>query len=120
MGFSGGPTNDFGYIAIALALLAGRRPSGVVVVALLYGALTTGAKNMVVVTGVPLALAPRHRRLRHHVRGGARADPVDLAVQGAEARRRAKEWSRHSDLNRGPAVYETAALPLSYVGAGRV
>ncbi len=56
MGFSGGPTNDFGYVAIALALLAGRRPSGVVVVALLYGALTTGAKNMVVVTGVPLAL----------------------------------------------------------------
>jgi hypothetical protein len=27
-----------------------------------------------------------------------------------------KNWSRHSDLNRGPAVYETAALPLSYVG----
>jgi hypothetical protein len=26
-------------------------------------------------------------------------------------------WSRHSDSNRGPAVYETAALPLSYVGA---
>ena len=25
-------------------------------------------------------------------------------------------WSRHSDLNQGPAVYETAALPLSYVG----
>ena len=30
------------------------------------------------------------------------------------------EWSRHSDLNRGPAVYETAALPLSYVGVARV
>src|ERR1041385_5718039 len=30
-----------------------------------------------------------------------------------------REWSRHSDLNRGPAVYETAALPLSYVGPGR-
>src|SRR4029078_12021628 len=29
------------------------------------------------------------------------------------------EWSRHSDLNRGPAVYETAALPLSYVGPAR-
>jgi hypothetical protein len=28
-----------------------------------------------------------------------------------------KKWSRHSDLNRGPAVYETAALPLSYVGS---
>jgi hypothetical protein len=25
--------------------------------------------------------------------------------------------SRHSNLNRGTAVYETAALPLSYVGA---
>src|SRR4051812_14224207 len=32
-------------------------------------------------------------------------------------RRQEGEWSRHSDLNRGPAVYETAALPLSYVGA---
>ena len=55
-GFSGGPTFDFGYVAIALALLAGRRPSGVVVAALLYGALTTGAKSMVIVTGIPLAL----------------------------------------------------------------
>jgi hypothetical protein len=25
-------------------------------------------------------------------------------------------WSRHADSNCGPAVYETAALPLSYVG----
>ena len=55
-GFSGGPTCDFGYVAIALALLAGRRPGGVVVAALLYGALTTGAKSMVIVTGIPLAL----------------------------------------------------------------
>ena len=55
-GFSGGPTNDLGYLAVALALLAGRRPSGVVVVALLYGALTTGAKSMVIVTGIPLSL----------------------------------------------------------------
>jgi ABC-type uncharacterized transport system permease subunit len=55
-GSSGGPSNDFGYVAIALALLAGRRPSGVVVAALLYGALTTGAKSMVIVTGIPLAL----------------------------------------------------------------
>ncbi len=56
MGLSGGPSNDMGYVAIALALLAGRRPGGVVVAALLYGALTTGAKNMVVATGIPLAL----------------------------------------------------------------
>jgi simple sugar transport system permease protein len=55
-GFSGGPANDLGYVALALALLAGLRPSGVVVAALLYGALTTGAKSMVVVTGIPLAL----------------------------------------------------------------
>ena len=55
-GFSGGPVYDLGYLAVALALLAGRRPGGVVVVALLYGALTTGAKSMVIVTGIPLAL----------------------------------------------------------------
>jgi len=55
-GFGGGPIYDLGYLAVALALLAGRRPGGVVVVALLYGALTTGAKSMVIVTGIPLAL----------------------------------------------------------------
>jgi simple sugar transport system permease protein len=55
-GLSGGPSSDMGYVAIALALLAGRRPSGVVVAAVFYGALTTGAKNMVVATGIPLAL----------------------------------------------------------------
>ena len=27
-----------------------------------------------------------------------------------------KDWSQRTDLNRRPAVYETAALPLSYVG----
>ena len=32
------------------------------------------------------------------------------------SRSQREKWSRHSDLNRGPAVYETAALPLSYVG----
>jgi general nucleoside transport system permease protein len=53
---SGGAPFDLGYVAIALTLLAGSRPSGVVVAALFYGALTTGAKSMVIVTGVPLAL----------------------------------------------------------------
>ena len=28
-------------------------------------------------------------------------------------------WSRRSDLNRGPADYESAALPLSYAGQAR-
>ncbi|SVB62316.1 uncharacterized protein METZ01_LOCUS215170, partial [marine metagenome] len=27
-----------------------------------------------------------------------------------------KKWSQRTGLNRRPAVYETAALPLSYVG----
>ena len=55
-GYSGPPTFMFGYVAIALALLAGRRPGGVVVAALFYGALTNGAKVMTIVTGIPLAL----------------------------------------------------------------
>jgi hypothetical protein len=44
--------------------------------------------------------------------------PRYLASPGGsqDARFGLGEWSRHSDLNRGPAVYETAALPLSYVG----
>jgi simple sugar transport system permease protein len=55
-GSAGQPTFMFGYVAIALALLAGRRPGGVVLAALLYGALTNGAKVMTIVTGIPLAL----------------------------------------------------------------
>ena len=55
-GNGGGPSPTFGYVAIALALLAGRRPSGVVLAALLYGALDTGATSMVIVTGIPLSL----------------------------------------------------------------
>ena len=55
-GSPGVPENEMGYVAIALALLGGLRPSGVVAAALLYGALTTGAETMVVETGIPLAL----------------------------------------------------------------
>jgi general nucleoside transport system permease protein len=55
-GLPGPPTPDMGFVAIALALIAGLRPSGVVLVALLYGALNNGASHMVVVTGIPLAL----------------------------------------------------------------
>ena len=55
-GFQGGPPYDLGYVAIALTLLAGSRPGGVVLAALFYGALTTGAKNMTIATGIPLAL----------------------------------------------------------------
>ena len=45
-----------GFIAVGLALLAGLRPSGVVLAALLFGALDTGAKSMVIETRIPLAL----------------------------------------------------------------
>lgn len=55
-GFGGAPGRDMGYVALALALLGGLRPTGVVLAAVLYGALDTGAKNMVVATGIPLAL----------------------------------------------------------------
>jgi simple sugar transport system permease protein len=45
-----------GFTAIALALLAGLRPSGVVLSALLFGALTQGGKRMGIDTGIPVDL----------------------------------------------------------------
>jgi simple sugar transport system permease protein len=44
------------FVPLALALLGGLRPSGIVFAALLYGALNNGAKGMVIETGVPLDL----------------------------------------------------------------
>jgi ABC-type uncharacterized transport system permease subunit len=46
--------SDAGLIPLALALIAGLRPSGVVLAAVLYGALSNGAKSTVIETGVPL------------------------------------------------------------------
>jgi general nucleoside transport system permease protein len=46
----------YGFNAIALALLAGLRPSGVVLAALLFGALTTGGKVMGIQSGIPYDL----------------------------------------------------------------
>jgi general nucleoside transport system permease protein len=45
-----------GFNAIALALLAGLRPSGVVIAGLLFGALTTGGKVMGIESGIPFDL----------------------------------------------------------------
>lgn len=45
-----------GFTAISLALLAGLRPSGVVMAALLFGALTNGGKLMGVQSGIPFDL----------------------------------------------------------------
>ena len=52
------PTSSggLGFNAIALALLAGLRPSGVVLSALLFGALTQGGKLMGIDTGIPFDL----------------------------------------------------------------
>jgi ABC-type uncharacterized transport system permease subunit len=60
IGTAGQMSNDlssgFGFNAIALALLAGNRPAGVVAAALLFGALRTGGGLMQVKTGIPLDL----------------------------------------------------------------
>ena len=49
-------SGGLGFTAIALALLAGLRPSGVVLSALLFGALTNGGKRMGIDTGIPFDL----------------------------------------------------------------
>lgn len=49
-------SGGIGFNAIALALLAGLRPSGVVAAALLFGALTTGGKVMGIQSGIPFDL----------------------------------------------------------------
>jgi ABC-type uncharacterized transport system permease subunit len=49
-------SGGIGFNAIALALLAGLRPSGVVLSALLFGALTQGGKRMGIDTGIPFDL----------------------------------------------------------------
>jgi simple sugar transport system permease protein len=51
-----GAPAGIGFVALALALIAGLRPSGVVLVSLLYGALHNGALNMGIVSGIPIAL----------------------------------------------------------------
>ncbi len=49
-------SGGIGFTAIALALLAGLRPSGVVLAALLFGALTSGGKSMGIQSGIPVDL----------------------------------------------------------------
>jgi simple sugar transport system permease protein len=49
-------SSGFGFNAIALALLAGNRPAGIVAASILFGALRTGGGLMQVKTGIPLDL----------------------------------------------------------------
>ena len=53
---SNGISSGFGFNAIALALLAGNRPAGIVAASILFGALRTGGGLMQVKTGIPLDL----------------------------------------------------------------
>src|SRR5271168_4828436 len=75
---------------------------------------------------------PLHRRLRwlrllHHrsdcyrlerPAAGWVSHPLEIAAF-ARLTKPLILWSRHPDLNRGPTVYKTVALPLSYAGGGR-
>jgi simple sugar transport system permease protein len=83
-----------GFTAIALALLASLRPSGVVLAALLFGALTTGGKLMGIQSGIPFDLlsfimalvimfvaAPGLIRSIWHVRVSKPAPEVAAAAQ---------------------------------------
>ena len=49
-------SSGYGFNAIALALLAGNRPMGIVIASLLFGALRTGGGLMQVKTGIPIDL----------------------------------------------------------------
>ena len=49
-------SGGIGFTAIALALLAGLRPGGVVLAALLFGALTSGGSGMNIESGIPFDL----------------------------------------------------------------
>ncbi len=72
---------------------------------------------------LPVPVPPRGRRRRDPDRRAGRLTRLQRQESRSPAAGPGFErdrWSRHSDLNRGPAVYETAALPLSYVGAGGI
>src|SRR5438552_1464327 len=49
-------------------------------------------------------------------RVGPPVDPRAISAIRATCVSRLEYWSRRSGLNRGPADYESAALPLSYAG----
>ena len=99
LGTVGQMSNDissgFGFNAIALALLAGNRPLGVVFAALLFGALRTGGGLMQVQSGIPLDLlffiqalvimfvaAPNLIRSIWRI---GRRKPIEPAAEGAAA-----------------------------------
>lgn len=91
-------SSGYGFNAIALALLAGNRPAGIVAAALLFGALRTGGGLMQVKTGIPLDLlffiqalvimfvaAPGLIRTIWRLDRRRRAEPGDAAAEGSAA-----------------------------------
>ena len=53
---TGGISSGYGFDGIALALMAGSKPRGIIVAALLFGALRAGATPMQSLTGIPIDL----------------------------------------------------------------
>lgn len=60
---------------------------------------------------------PTGNRTQAQGLGDPRSDP--LSYRGGGTRITRIPWSRRPDSNRGPFVYKTNALPLSYGGRGR-
>jgi hypothetical protein len=56
------------------------------------------------------------RRQSSSMRSAGQEAGIGLERGMSPSLRPKKLWSRRSDLNRRPADYESAALPLSYVG----
>ena len=70
----------------------------------------------------PIALRKKAAQEVHCCEGPLQEDPRQRGrwIEGAVNRGQPREeWSRWSDLNRRPTLYESVALPLSYIGAFR-
>src|SRR5438094_703950 len=57
------------------------------------------------------ARSERATRSEPRERSGAQGAPASERVRGLGTKSPDQNWSRRSDLNRGPADYESAALP---------
>ena len=126
-------SSGYGFNAIALALLAGNRPVGIVIAALLFGALRTGGGLMQVKTGIPLDLLffiqalvimfvaapgahPGHLARRPAQEGDGRArhagrrrrNPTRRRLKGAPHDRGRRPPSASTPSTRTPARHERA------------
>ena len=99
-------SSGYGFNAIALALLAGNRPGGIVAAALLFGALRTGGGLMQVKTGIPLDLLFFIQALVIMFVAASGPDPRPVAPRDGRPRprrRRPKKGRRHDAQRRPPS-----------------